>query len=100
VRAFRADNSLTLTAAVCNKKDVRFAVEFVIKDTKQLRNSKSIELFLLKHSNVEIVSVSIQAAFNFDSDNDDALSSTAVFTRTYANTIAKYKTAEPSFLCR
>jgi len=50
---------MVLTAVVRNKKDVRFAVEFMVKDPKQLRNTKSIELFVLKHNNVEIRSVSI-----------------------------------------
>jgi len=91
---------MVLTAVVRNKKDVRFAVEFMVKDPKQLRNTKSIELFVLKHNNVEIRSVSIQAAFNFDSEFDDSLSSTAVFKRQNLKQVHKYKAAEPSFICR
>lgn len=80
VRSFRTDSSMVLTAAAQNKKGVRFAVEFEIIDPKQLRNSKNLELFLLKHNNVEIRSISVQAAFNFDS-LDDTVSTTAVFAK-------------------
>ncbi len=42
VKSFRVDSNMVLTAIVSNKKDVRLAVEFIVKDAKQLRNQKSI----------------------------------------------------------
>lgn len=42
VKSFRVDSNMVLSALVSNKKDVRLAVEFIVKDAKQLRNQKSI----------------------------------------------------------
>ena len=59
VRYFRIDSDMILSAVVPNQKGVHFAVEFVVKDPRQLRNSKNIEFFVIKNNNVEIRSVLI-----------------------------------------
>jgi hypothetical protein len=100
VKSFRVDDILVLTAVVNNKKNVRLAVEFLVKDAKQLRNSKSIVTYLTRNNNVEIRSITVQASCNFESDFDDAASTTAVLKTSNFNQMHKYPTAEPSYVCR
>jgi len=88
VKQFKMENYMVLTTAVANCQDVRFAVEFVIKEPKQLRNSKSLEAFVTKNCNVEIKSVIVQACFNFDRAQDDTLSTAAVLK--HSNMVHRY----------